>query len=56
MTLPELHPELWIHIFEFVKRDVPPPWKYANWSDLHQEDLATVCRVSPVSIVLHPTS
>jgi hypothetical protein len=51
MTLPELHPELWIHIFEFVKRDVPPPWKYANWSDLHQEDLATVCRVSLVSIV-----
>jgi hypothetical protein len=57
MTLRELHPELWFHMIQFVKRDVPPPWKFANWSDLHQqEDLVTVCRVSQVSIVSYTPS
>jgi hypothetical protein len=48
-TSSELPPEVWIRIFEFVKRDVPSPWRYADWSDLHQTDLASVCRVSLVS-------
>jgi hypothetical protein len=49
MPLPELQPELWIHIFGFLKRDVPPPWIPATWSEFHQEDLASVCGLSVVS-------
>lgn len=52
MPLPQLYPELWFHIFGYLKRDVPPPWQLdVTWSDLHQEDLATVCRVSVVRII-----
>lgn len=49
MPLPELYPELWSLVFRFLKRDVPPPWALdVTWSDLHQEELATLCRVSVV--------
>jgi hypothetical protein len=48
MSRPELLPELWIRVFDFLKRDVPPPWKQATWSDFHQEDLTSVCLVSSV--------
>lgn len=43
-------------MFELLKRDVPPPWKEASWSDFHQEDLTSICLVSIVSMgfnVLH---
>jgi hypothetical protein len=48
MSPPELPPELWSDIFGLLKRDVPPPWKQATWSDFHQDDLASVCLVSVV--------
>lgn len=49
MVLPLLQPELWTYIFGFLKREVPPPWIPATWSEFHQEDLVSVCGVSVVS-------
>lgn len=51
MTIPELKPEIWAHIFGFLYRQPPPAWEKADWKDLHQHDLTVVSRLSSVSHV-----
>lgn len=46
---PVLQPEIWSHIFAFLRRQPPPPFQTkVEWEDLHQEDLTAVSRVSSV--------
>lgn len=45
----KIQPEIWSHIFQFLRRTPPPAYRCAEWSDLHQHELTIVSRVSSVS-------
>lgn len=43
--------DIWRAVLEHVQRPKPQPGKRAEWSELHQDDLARCMRVNQVSTV-----